>query len=121
MEQRVKWISHKGKRVIYVDYTNLSSTEKKKFYEAIDQAKEFILKGGNNLLLLVDVRESFGDSEIIARLKQDGKEEKPFIAKQAVVGITGMKSILLSAVNTFTGIGMKPFDSVEQAKDWLVS
>lgn len=121
MEARIRWINHKGKRIVYVDYTNLSSNDKKAFFAVIDQAREFVLKAGSNLLLLVDVRNSFGDSEIMARLKQDGKDEKPFIHKQAVVGITGFKGVLLAAVNSFTGLGIKPFDTLDQAKDWLVS
>lgn len=120
MNERIQWIEHKGKKIIYLDYKNLNSRNKEEFIKVLDAAKEFVLSAGNNILLLVDIRNSFGDRDIVNRMKQDGKEEKPYIKKEAVVGITGVKEVLLKAINLFTNLGIKPFNSLEEAKDWLV-
>ena len=120
MSERVKWIEHKGKKIIHLDYTNLNSRDKESFYLVLDEANEFIMSAGNDLLILVDIRDSFGDSEISKRMKVDGKMEKPYIHKEAVVGITGVKKVLLKGINLFTNIGITPFETIEEAKDWLV-
>jgi len=120
MNPRAYWIEHKDKKIIYLDYTNLNSRNKPEFMAVLDEARNFILSAGSNLLILVNVTGSFGDSEIVNRMKQDGKDEKPYVAKEAVVGINGAKEILLRAINFFTNIGIKPFSNVEEAKDWLV-
>jgi hypothetical protein len=38
----------------------------------------------------------------------------------AVVGVPGYKRILLRAVIAFIGQDIKPFETLEEAKDWLV-
>ena len=121
MSKRTSWISHKGKKIIYVDYTGLSSNNEDEFIAALDEAKEFILKAGSNLLVLVDVSNSFGNSSIVKRMKKDGEIEKEFIKKEAVVGISGFKEMLLKGVKLFTKIDINPFKTVDSAKDWLVN
>ncbi len=120
MSDRVKWIEHKGKQIIFLDYTKLNPRDGESFIDVLDEAKEFVLAAGNNLLVLVDIRNSYGDSKITKRLKQDGKLEKPQIKKEAVVGISGAKEILLKGINLFSNIGITPFKDLEEAKDWLV-
>ena len=121
MSNRIKWIHHKGKRIVYLDYTNLSSNNEKEFIKVLDEAKNFILGAGDNLLILVDVRDSFGNSNIVKRMKEDGKLEKPFVLKEAVVGITRLKEVLLKGINLFSKIDIHPFRTIDEAKDWLVS
>jgi len=119
MSDRTKWIYHKGKRIIYINYSGLNSNNEKEFIQALDEAKEFVLQAGKNLLVLVDVRDSFGNSTIVKRMKEDGKIEKPYILKEAVIGISGFKEIFLKGINMFTNIGIQPFKDIEKAKDWL--
>ncbi len=119
MEDRVKWIEHKGKKIIFLDYTNLNSRNKERFFEVLNEAREFILSAGSDLLILVDLRDSYGDSEIMQRMKKDGKDEKHLIHKEAVVGIDGAKEVILRAINLFTKIGITPFKTIDKAKDWL--
>lgn len=121
MSERAKWITHKGKRIIYIDYTGLSSNKESEFIAALDEAKEFILTAGKNLLVLVDVSDSYGNSSIVKRMKEDGELEKPFVHKEAVVGISGFKEMLLKGVKLFTKIDINPFKTLDEAKDWLIS
>ena len=121
MSDRARWITHNGKQIVYIDYTGLSSTNEGEFIKALDEAKEFILNAGKNLLVLVDVRDSYGNSSIVKRMKEDGETEKPFVAKEAVVGISGFKEMLLKGVKLFTKIDINPFKTLDEAKDWLAS
>ena len=95
--------------------------KKKEFFSVLDEARNFILSAGKELLILVDVQNSYTDSETMQKMKEDAKLEKPFIKKEAVDGISGLKAILLKAVNMFSGQDIKAFQTIDEAKDWLVS
>jgi hypothetical protein len=119
MSQRVKWIEHNGKKIVFLDYSGFQYQDKEEFMRVLDEAKRFIFKAGKELLILVDVTNSYGDNEVIGKMKQDGKDEKHLVHKQAVVGITVFKELFLRTINLFTNIGIKPFNNIENAKEWL--
>ncbi len=121
MEERIKWISHKAKQILFLDYTGLTYTKPDELYAVFDAAKDFILnKAGNNILLLIDVTGSYADSNTIKRLKEDGKLERHLVKKEAVIGISGLKLTFVKAISLFANIGIEVFDNEEKAKDWLV-
>jgi hypothetical protein len=113
----VNWIEHKGKEILFIDYRGLGLDESLK---TLDQAEEVIVGSNNKILILVDTRDAYTSPELMARLKESGKEIRPKMEKQAIVGITGLKAILLDAYNKFTGSALRPFSTLEEAKEWLV-
>ena len=40
--------------------------------------------------------------------------------KAAIVGVTKEQEIILTVVNMFSGLGIKPFDTIDNANDWLI-
>jgi hypothetical protein len=44
---------------------------------------------------------------------------KPHIRKQAILGLTGERSVLARIVSYVSGLDMRLFDDLERAKDWL--
>jgi hypothetical protein len=123
MAHGAKFIEHKGKQIYYVDYSGIKTNEE--FMATIKQTNSFREKvkadGISDLLMLVDISGSFVYGEVLEEIKKAGKLTKELIAKEAVVGITGSKRILLKIVQTFTKLDFKVFDTLEEAKDWLVS
>ena len=113
----VSWIEYKGKEILFIDYRGLGLEES---LETLDQAEEVIVGRKDKILILVDTRDAYTSAEFMARLKESGKEIAPKMEKQAIVGITGLKAILLDAYNRFTGSALKPFSIQEEAKEWLV-
>jgi len=121
MENRIKIINHKGQNIIYINYGGFTVHTKTEFIKTIEKAAEFMISQGENQLTLTDLRTSFGDSEIVAKFKEVSLKTKIYRKKAAVVGITGVKSVLLKAVNIFSKSEVVPFDTIDEAKDWLVS
>jgi hypothetical protein len=123
MEQRARFIEHKGKQIYYVDYSNLKNNEE--FMSVIAQTNAYREKikaqGRKDLLMLVDISGSYVYGEVLESIKRSGKITKELTAREAVVGITGSKRILLKIVQTVTNMNFRTFDTVEEAKDWLVS
>jgi hypothetical protein len=123
MSQGARFLNHKGKSIYYVDYSNIGTKEE--FLEIIKQTHAFreIVKaeGKRDQLMLVDVTGSFIYGEILEEIKVGGKETREIISKQAVVGITGSKKVLLNIFNKVTQMEMKVFGTVEDALNWLVT
>jgi len=120
MEERVQVIKHKGKEIVYVNYSGYAKDTEAEFIQMIDKVTQFILKRGKNQLFLVNVENAYGSTAILNKMKADASKTKDCMAKQAVVGVTGAKAILLKAINMFALIDIKPFNAVDEAKDWLV-
>jgi hypothetical protein len=59
--------------------------------------------------------------ETISRLKNLAKDNEPFVLKSAVVGITGLQQVVIMTVSKFSKREFNLFDTVEEAKDFLVA
>jgi hypothetical protein len=123
MTKGAQFIEYKGKSIYYVDYSNIKTNDE--FISVIKQSNSFREKvkseGKNNLLMLVDISGSFVYGDVLSEIKKAGKITKEITLKEAVVGISGGKKILLKIVQSFTNMNLKVFDSIVEAKDWLVS
>jgi hypothetical protein len=113
-----EWILHKGKKIIYIDYVGLKPQE---MSELVKEATKIIVASKSiEVLSLSNVTGCYFNSELMDLIKTQGAISLPLTKKAAVVGVTGLKNVLLTAANAVWPKSRKPFDSVEQAKDWLV-
>ena len=118
MTERIRWIEHKGKQILFADYSNLQGEE---CINAVKGFEDFLVNlGKNELLIFVDAQNSDLDDVGFEVGRKVAKMVKPYIKKEAIIGITKGKETLLTLVNIFSDIGIKPFDTMEEAKDWLV-
>lgn len=119
MHERLKWVEHKGKKILYNDYRNLAGDEMLKPIKEIGDIMTNL--GEKDLLILLDFRDSFANKANLEILRKAGERNKKLYKKTAVLGIIGIKKVFLEMINKLTNIGAKSFDSEEDAKDWLVS
>jgi hypothetical protein len=122
MAKGAQFIEYKGNSIYYVDYSNIKTNEE--FMTVIKQSNGFREKikseGKKDLLMLVDISGSFVYGDVLTEIKKAGKITKEMTLKEAVVGISGGKKILLKIVQSFTNMNLKVFDSLDEAKDWLI-
>lgn len=117
--EKVRFILYKAKRICYVDFSNASIDE---MLTRIKEAQRLIAsEPPNSVLTLTDFTNSHYDREVSNALKEYAKSNKPYVKAAAVVGITGLKEIMLNAVTLFTRRSMTSFGSLEEAKEWLVT
>ena len=118
MNDRIKWIEHKGKQILFADYSNLQGEE---FITEIKVFEEFLADlGKNELLIFVDARNSDLDDIGFEVGRKAAKMVKPYIKKEAIIGISKGRETFITLVNIFSDIGIKPFNTMEEAIDWLV-
>ena len=114
-----RWVSHNGKKILYVDYRGLKTAEE--MIDTLDESVREELASPTRVFVLANFEGSFGSNKYMERVKQSGKEigvQK--VQKTALVGVTGMKEILLNAYLRFTAEkNMHVFDTEAEALDWL--
>ena len=103
-----------------IDYSNFLNCDE--IIKTILDVNDFVKKlGGYELLLLVNVRNSYANEKmVINALKNNAAIVKPYVKKAAVVGVAFTQEIILTLVNMFSNLGIKPFDTFDDAKDWLI-
>lgn len=119
----VEWIEHKDKQILHLDLRGLGPDALLKDLKAADQM--FLeIPLGTQVLHLTNFEGATVNTTAMSHLKESGTAiVEPRTEKAAVVGIHGIRNILLSAYNRVTGAGQvqKTFDTQEEALDWLVS
>jgi len=116
---RVKFIKHQEKEILFLDFSNSQTAEVLKI---IEDAKQVIrTRPQNSLLTLTDVTNARFNEAVGEGMKQFTAHNKPYVKAAAVVGITGLKRIIFGAVMAFSKRKIESFDDVEQAKQWLAN
>ena len=116
MENRISEVSHKGKTIIYGNYSNLKLDD---FIEVIKQQEEASLKATDkNILHLLNFTDCKMSSDAKERASAMLKtlHEKGYTVKTACFGIGTLQRLIASAVQK----EMYFAKNIEDAKDWLV-
>lgn len=116
--ERVRFILYKGREIFLLDFSGLNLED---VYPLIERSKTMIQsRPEQSLLTLTDVTNTRFDDALTNRLKQFTAENRPYVRAAAIVGISGLKKILLDAVMIFSKRKFHAFETIEQAKEWLV-
>jgi hypothetical protein len=115
----VKLVSHKGKPVISADYHGCLKVEQQ--FQVLEGISKILDQSNTRLPVLSNYEGVPIGSEYMARVKNSGKQFDSKLGRQALLGITGLKSILVTGYISFTGRSdIKVFASEAEALDWLV-
>ena len=122
LNQRLTVIDHKGMPVLFADYTGLGSSE---FAGQIRQNLKDIVSygqrsGEKTVLLLTDLTDTILLDEVQDAFKELVPAIDPYIKAAAIVGMTGLKRFALELLNRFVSVQRRGFDTVDEAKEWLV-
>lgn len=115
------WITHGGKRIFLVDYSNFGSDAALMREEAKAIVEAVTREPLNSVLALSDVRGTAGTPENLSVMKSVVARTNRHVRRRAVVGVSGPRQALLDIVNRVTGNKQfAVFPDLDQAKDWLV-
>lgn len=74
----------------------------------------------NSVLTLNDVTGTKFDQESVAALKSMVAANAPYVKRAAVIGISGLQSLIYEAVQAFSRRKLPQFATREEALAWLV-
>ena len=116
MARYLQWITHKGVKILFVNVKGLPEAE---YVAAFEELKQEILKEQTNAPTLIDLSDTAMTQktrdkakEIADANKTMGREDAP----SAVVGLSKLAKVVAQLLNP----GTHYFDTVDQAKEWLV-
>jgi len=113
------YVTYKGKKILYVDYTQCKNTED--MLKVLESVKREYETTTQMFITVNDFRGTFGSSEFMKRAGELGKQvfDKRTL-KTTVLGISGIKKILLNGYNALVKNKLVPFDTKEEAFEYLV-
>jgi len=119
LNERIQFIEQDGRHIILLDVSNMPPGDE--FKQFIEDAKHLIhMQQKNSMLTLFDATHSYFDKETIDILKDFAASNRPYVRASAVVGITGLKKMMLDIVSKFSGRTFKQCSTREEAVEWLV-
>ncbi len=116
------WITHKGKKIFYADYSNLGADTASLRAEAQAVVDVVSQEPPQTVLTLSNVEGTMGTPTALAIMEDTASKLNAHSQKRAVIGLSGLRKQFLTIVNKIASHNpLVAFDDIEQAKDWLVS
>jgi hypothetical protein len=119
MEERIRFINHRGQPVLFVDVTNCTTAEMIDLGRLVPSYVSSEPRG--SVLLLADFTGSKFDKSAVETLKQATVFDRPHIKRSAWVGIEGMPKVFYDNLKAFSQRDLPTFKTREEALDWLVA
>lgn len=114
---RIKSIVLQGKSIIVVDYAGCKEDE---MLALAVLAKEAVKAEGTLKLVISRYSNMYITPRFIRFFENETNEVKPFLKKNALIGLNEPKKIILKAFNFFMGTDFRAFDSEKEALEFLV-
>jgi hypothetical protein len=117
--ERVRFITHKGKKVLLVDYSNL--TDEAELLQMIEQ-REFLVdqQPKNSVLAVINVTGAKFNKEVLTRAKEANVYDRPYVRRAAMVGLAEYQKAAIDAVAMFAKRHWEKFETLDEALDWIV-
>lgn len=117
MPERVNIISRDGEEILLVDYSDLKEDE---MIETVYQAKAILLKRNKAIMILSVYNDHcYATPKFMITIRSETSELMHLMAKQAVVGLSPVKKMILKGYNFLFNKNIKNFDSIEEAIKFL--
>lgn len=115
---RVQFITHRGKRVLAIDYSYCDVAAMKAVAE--EGHRLIAREPPNSVLTLNDVTGTRFDQESVEVLKAKVAANAPFVKRAAVIGISGLQRLIYEAIQLLTKRRIPLFSGRQDALDYLV-
>jgi stage II sporulation SpoAA-like protein len=116
-----RWIRWKDHEVLYQDFTGCRSDLVALEHEVREVDALITRQPRGSVRALADLTDTTASAAAVQLFKASAMQTKPFIERQALIGIHGMKRYAAQTVALFAGQPMKVFDTRDAALDWLAS
>jgi hypothetical protein len=111
-------IFHKGKTILYLDFANMKNKDEIMKLES-DGANYIRKQPFNSVLTLTNMENMFFNNELKKYFEEMVKGNAPYVKAGAVIGMTGLISVMYNAFVSVTGRNIKSLKSKEEALDYL--
>ena len=119
MDERISFVSHRGKTIMLIDF---SHCEPKEILLMLDEIQRTVARHETgSLLTLADLTGAHIDRAVATRMKEVLTLDRPYIKRSAWVGADSVPKVYFENMKSFSQRDFAPFKTREEALDWLVS
>lgn len=120
MRSGIKIEIHSDKEILVIDFSGHKENE---MIEMMIEFRDIIIAGKKPILILgIFNDKNYLTPKFMQAFRKVKREEvTPFIIRQAVVGLSDNKKMILKGYNLFFNRNIRPFDSRERAIQYLIS
>jgi hypothetical protein len=117
-EDRIRFVTHKGKPILLIDATNCSSEELETMSRLVPSYVTAEPKG--SVLLLADFTGAKLDKKAMTLLKPSLVFDRPHLKRSAWVGTESIPKVFFEQLKAFSQRDLPSFKTREEALEWLV-
>ncbi len=115
---RVRFITHEGKQILFIDVTNCAAEE---VIELLTEVQHTVTaQPPKSVLTLSDLTGARFSRSAVTRMKEVAVFDRPYVKRAAFVGAQSLPKVFYEALKTFSQREFRKFKTREEAKDWLV-
>ena len=118
--KKTESINYKGKNILYLDFSNMKNKEEIICLEK-DGSTLIRSQNLNSVYTLTNMDGMFFNSDIKKFFEEMVKLNAPYVRAAAVIGMSGLISVMYNAFVTVTGRNIKSFRTKEDALEYLIS
>jgi hypothetical protein len=118
VNERIRFITHKGKQILLTDFSNCSADEVEKVARAIPEYVTVQPRG--SVLLLTDFTKASFDVEAIRAIKESAVFNKPYNRKSAWIGAENLPRDFEKNLKEYSRRKFPAFKNREEALTWLI-
>jgi len=119
MEERIRYITHRGHRVLLVDVSHCGPAELARITRLVPAST--VTEPRGSVLLLADFTGSEFDKATIEVLKQATVFDRPHLKRSAWVGVETLPHVFYENIKSFSRRDLPTFKTREEALEWLVA
>jgi hypothetical protein len=119
MEERIRFITHRGQQVLLVDLSNCTAEEVSKLARLVPTYVTTQPRG--SVLLLADFTGATFDKTALAIMKEGTVYDRPHLKRSAWVGVEALPKVFYDNIKSFSRRDLPTFATREEALDWLVA
>ena len=117
--ERVRFITHHGKRVLLIDHSHSTPEE---VFRTMDEVEHvFASEPLDSLLTLSDFSDTVFDKVAADRMKVVAAKDRPHVHRAAIVGAENIPEVYFRNLESFSARHFPKFRTREEALDWLTS
>ncbi len=115
---RVRFITHQGKRILLIDLTSCSAED---LIELLTHVQRIVTaQRRNSVLTLCDLTGAQFSRAAFTRMKEVAVFDRPYVKRAALVGAESLPKVFYEALKTFSRREFHRFKTREEAMDCLV-
>jgi hypothetical protein len=118
MEDRIRFIEHRGKQILLLDYSRATALE---MMLVLEQVRAVVARHARgSLVTLADFTGAVVDHDVAMKIKEVLTLDRPFVKKTAWVGAESIPHAFMANFHTFSQREIVTCKTREEAMDWLV-